>query len=311
MPLRRMPPLGSLRAFEAAARLSSFKKAAAELSVTPGAISQQIRTLEEDLGVKLFTRAVRRVVLTDPGRELQPALSAAFLQIREAVDRARPEAKAPLRVESTSAIISKWLLPKLHRFGERNPDLGVTIGTMNQIRPCAEREVFIRFSTTPGEGVFGLKLCDEFVLPLASPDLVERLDLRTPQDLHRAPLLHDMSLSVFQHAPAWPDWFAKAGLNGADAGRGMRFDRSSADHAIDAAVNGGGVVLARMVLARNDMLEGRLVCPFGPVLPIHISYFVVCRDGDQKRPDVAAFLDWAAEEAAAMTSGLEPADVTA
>ena len=303
MPLRRLPALGSLRAFEAAGRLSSFKAAAAELAVTPGAVSQQIRGLEEDLGVKLFTRAVRSVTLTEAGQKLQPALTTAFLQIKDAVDDVRPRGAQPLRVSASGPVISKWLLPRLHRFSERYPDLGVTISGGDELRDCEPGEVFIRFNDTPGTNAFCHKLCDEFLVPLASPELVERLNLRKPADLLRAPLLHHLSDPQFAQAPDWPAWFVAAGMDPANARHGMRFDPRSADHAIDAAVNGAGVVLGRWFLARSDMVEGRLVMPFGPILPMNVSYYILCRSGAERSPDIAAFINWIREESAASADG--------
>lgn len=305
MPFRRLPALASLRAFEAAARLSSFKAAATELSVTPGAISQQVRALEDDLGVKLFTRAVRSVSLTEAGRSLQPALTTAFLQIRDAVDQVRPEVQQPLKVDSSGPIIRKWLLPRLHRFSQHHPDLGVTIQALAGLTKFGKDgpDITIRYTKTPGPGLYAQKLCEEYVLPLASPDLIARLDLHAPSDLMRAPLLHDASHEVFGPMPDWPAWFARVGLDPAGARRGMRFDPFAADHAIEAAVNGAGVVLGRHFLARTDMLEGRLVSPFGPILQMHVSYFVVCQEGEETRPNIKAFIDWALEEASAMTVG--------
>jgi LysR family glycine cleavage system transcriptional activator len=306
MPFRRLPALGSLRAFEAAARLSSFKLAAAELSVTPGAISQQVRALEDDLGVKLFARAARSVSLTEQGRQLQPALTAAFVKIREAVDQVRPQSMEPLRVDSSGPIIRKWLLPRLHRFSARNPDLGVTIQSLSNLTAFNKDgpDVTIRFTRTPGAGLFAQKICEEYLLPLASPDLIERLDLRTPADLVRAPLLHDTSHEIFKDTPDWSTWFKRTGLDLAGARRGTRFDRHAADHAIEAAVNSAGVVLGRHFLARSDMLEGRLISPFGPILQMHVSYFVVCQEGDETRPNIAAFIDWICEEAAVMSGNI-------
>ena len=302
MPFRRLPALSSLRAFEAAARLSSFKDAAAELAVTPGAVSQQIRALEDDLGVKLFTRAVRSVTLTEAGQSLQPAVSSAFLQLRDAVDQVWPKAVRPLRVESSGPIIRKWLLPRLHRFAERNPELPVSFETSSEISAFGKDgpDVVIRFTRAPGEGLFAVKLCEDFLLPLASPDLVAQLDLHQASDIVRAPLLHDTSTAPFAKNLNWSGWFSRAGLDTAGAQRGMRFERQAADHAIDAAVNGAGVVLARRFLARKEMLDGRLVMPFGPVIPMHVSYFVVCQKGDETRPEIASFINWSREEAAVL-----------
>ncbi|MEM9147657.1 MAG: LysR substrate-binding domain-containing protein [Pseudomonadota bacterium] len=306
MPFRRLPALGSLRAFEAAARHGSFKAAATELAVTPGAVSQQIRGLEEDLDVKLFARAVRSVSLTESGQRLQPALTSAFMMIREAVDDVRPQSQSPLRVQSSGPIIGKWLLPRLHRFAERYPELGVSIQSVNPIIPFGDDgpDVSIRYTRKPSSGLFAQKLCAEYLLPLASPDLIGRLGLRDPSDMVRAPLLHDTSNEVFGEAPDWATWFAAAGLDPAGARRGMRFDRHAGDHAIDAAVNGAGVVLGRRFLARQDMLDGRLVSPCGPVLELPVSYFVVCPKGDESRPEIAAFINWMREETAAMADAV-------
>ena len=122
MPFRRLPALGSLRAFEAAARHTSFKAAATELSVTPGAVSQRVKLLEEDLGVSLFERGPRGVSLTDAGRQLQPTLTTAFMRMRDAVDAVRARERAPLRLDSSGPIIRKWLLPRLHRLYRAAPD---------------------------------------------------------------------------------------------------------------------------------------------------------------------------------------------
>ena len=301
MPLRRLPALGSLRAFEAAARLSSFKAAAKELAVTPAAVSQQVRSLEEDLEVKLFNRSARAVTLTEAGRRLQPELTAAFMQIRDAVEGVRPSASKPLRVESSSPILTKWLLPRLHRFAERYPELIVSISSVSPLSDLSadSADVFIRFWPQPKGDVFWHKLCDEYCLPLASPKLIERLDLREPIDLLRAPLLHDTSYELFQTEINWTTWFQHVGLNPEDARRGTRFDKYAADHAIDAAVNGAGVVFGRRVLARLDMIDKRLVCPFGPSLKVGVGYYVMCKKGMETDPGPAAFMNWVIQESAA------------
>lgn len=303
MPFRRLPALGSLRAFEAAARLSSFKAAAAELAVTPAAVSQQIRALEKDLEVQLFTRSARSVALTESGKKFQPTLTQAFLMIREAVDLVRPDMHEPLRVESSGPIISKWLLPRLHRFTERYPELTVSIHTVGAITDVSADgpHIRIRMTREPARELFALKLCEERLLPLANPELIKRLALKGPRDLLRAPLIHDTGPAVFGDVPDWSTWFAATGLDPAGALRGTRFDRHASDQAIDAAVNGAGIVLGRRFLARLHMLDGSLVSPFGPEFDLPASYFVVCRKGDETRPDIAAFINWVCEEVAAMS----------
>lgn len=298
MPLRRLPALGSLRAFEAAARHLSFKEAAAELAVTPAAVSQQIRALEEDLEIKLFNRTARAVSLTDAGRRLQPTLTESFLKIRNAVDEVRPGKELPLRVESSSPILTKWLLPRIHRFSQRYPEIDVSIASVSPLSDLATEssDIYIRFTQRPSADYYSHKLCDEYCLPLASPELIARLGIQQPKDLLRAPLLHDMSHELFKTDCHWPAWFARVGLSSSDADRGTRFDRYGADHAIDAAVSGAGVVLGRRFLARRDMLDGRLVSPFGPILEFGVSYYVMCKLGLERRPDIAAFINWITTE---------------
>lgn len=307
MSFSRLPPLAALRAFEAAGRLSSFKAAASELAVTPAAVSQQIRTLEEDLGVKLFSRGVRSVTLTEEGRRLQPALSAAFLEIRDAVDDIRAPSQRTLRVNASGPIIGKWLLPRLHRFLEPNPDYSVTIQSFKSL---AEAEgdhpgVTLRCLGAPDTAQYWRKLCDEVVLPLLSPCLADRIKLTEPGGLADAPLLHDTSFQSYQddgEHPSWAAWFSAAGLDPDLAKRGAWFDRDGADHAIDAAVNGAGVVLGRRFLAHEDLRAGRLLSPFGPILPTGLQYFVTCRAGDETLPEIAAFLGWLCQEIAEMAA---------
>ncbi len=301
MPLRRLPPLAALRAFEAAARLSSFKEAADELAVTPAAISQQVRALEADLQVGLFTRGSRSVTLTEAGRQLQQGVTDGFRRLRDAVDQVCPVSKGVLKVGCSPPVATKWLVPRLHRFTERHADVTVRVESSFELSGFGpgEPDVAIRLTGDPGSRLYAERLFNESVRPLASPELVERLDLREPADIRRAPLIHDDSLADFAGTPSWPDWFCKVGLSALEAERGAHFARY-ADQAIDAAANGTGVVLARRFLAAHDVAAGRLTSPFGPSLPVRLSYYTVCRCGDEEKPLVSAFLSWAREEAADM-----------
>jgi len=304
MPLRRLPPLTSLRAFEAAGRRLSFKAAAEELAVTPGAVSQQIRSLEDDLGVALFTRSVRSVSLTPSGQELLPELSSAFMRINQAVAGLRDAQQRSLRINSSAPVIIKWLLPRLHRFAEAHPDLDISVETeydLVELGPDGP-DITLRFTQRPQEGIYTIDLHDELLLPLASPELIERLDICLPNDILRAPLLTDTSLSLFDNTPGWEEWFQAAGLDApAKIGR-VRFEKQAPDYAIDAAIAGAGVVLGRSLLAFDAMRDGRLICPFGPVLDMGASYFACCMKGQETRPAIRAFLEWAKEEAAILST---------
>ena len=302
MPFTRLPPLNSLRAFEAAARLLSFKAAAEELAVTPGAVSQQIRSLEEDLGVKLFDRAVRSVSLTDAGRALQPSLTESFLQIRDALEVVRPTVSTMMTLESAGPIISKWILPRLYGFSEQHPDLQVNIQSVAHVREFGSHSADVTLRLAPdvsAPGRHAVKICHEHLLPLCSPDLVESLDLRKPADILRAPLLHDTSPLNFEDEPSWTDWFVHHGMDPVECQRGMRFDKHTGDQAIEAAANGAGVVFGRYFLAQKDLESGRLVSPFGPAFRMKAAYHIYCLEGEQCRNDISAMFDWIQAEVAA------------
>ena len=296
----------------------SFKAAAQELSVTPGAVSQQIRTLEDDLGVKLFDRAVRSVTLTEAGRAIQPALTDSFLNIRDALEIVSPTVSTSLALESAGPIISKWLLPRLHKFSDEHPDLAVKIQSVAHMSEFGIQGADVTFRLAPdveAPGRHVIKICHEHLLPLASPDLVESLDLRTSQDMVRAPLLHDTSPQNFDDEPGWAEWFTHHGMDPTQCQRGMHFDKHTGDQAIDAAINGAGVVLGRYFLAQGDLQTGRLVCPFGPAFQMRAAYFVHCQEGEQCRHDIKAMIEWIQAEVAGgpcpnLLDGAIPFDTT-
>lgn len=306
MPMRRMPSLSALRAFEAAARRLSFKEAASELSVTPGAISQQIKTLEEDLGVVLFIRATRSISLSDEGRLLQPEVTNAFLRIRQAVDHIRPDEAKTLRINSSGPVVSKWLLPRLHRFTEHHPKLRVNVETemgLNALQNDGP-DVVIRCTTRLPKDLYGRKLHDELLIPVASPEFIDRFNVTKPEDVFHVPLVHDTSLRNYDRAPAWATWVQEAGLNRPAPQDGVKFPQNAADHAIEAAIGGTGMMVARSLLIFGPLTEGRLICPFGPVLRSGLRYYVGCRRGREGEPHIKEFMDWAVEEAA-ITSTLQ------
>src|SRR6516165_8787963 len=248
-----MPPLSALRAFEAAARHLSLTKAAQELGVTPGALSHQIRGLEQLLGFTLFNRGVRSIALTPKGKQLYPGLQTGFGHIREAV-AALMDADA-----------------------ERN--LPVDAATDGEL--VAEKLVAVH------------------LVAVCSPKLMEMYGaFATPEALKEVPLIHDESLAHRAELPTWVDWFKAAGVDGVDVSRGLRF--SSADHALDATVEGAGVLLTHDVLAYDEVRTGRLVTPFELTLPSGRAYYFVCPQKRQNRPHVRAFRDWIKQEVAAL-----------
>ena len=289
---RPMPPLNALKAFEATARHLSFTKAAAELHVTPAALSHQIRGLEELLGLKLFLRRARAIELTDAARLIFPGIQAGFESLRQAIDRLEPSRQdRVLVVSATPGLTAKWLAPRLYRFLAKHPDIDTRVAASAAYVNFATDgiDVGIRLSSGVHAGLYVEKLSDEWLLPLCSPKLLEAPHpLRSPADLGHFTLIQVDLPGV---VPSWSDWLRMAGVDGVDTTRGLRLN--VADHALDAASEGAGVVLAYKLVASRDIGLGRLVAPFGPQIPLPgRSYFFVCQKGHERRPPVKAFRDW-------------------
>lgn len=285
-------PLNALRAFEAIARHLSFARAAEELHVTPAALSHQIRGLEEQLGLPLFTRRTRSIELTEAGRTLYPGLHAGFESVRGAVARLDRERDANILVISaTVGLTSKWLMPRLWRFLHAHPEIDARVAATMKLADFGADgvDVAIRMSTGDHPDLHVEKLSDDSMLPVCSPRLVEQ-GLKSVADLARFPLIHhDIPMSM-RAPPRWADWLNVAGAQGIDATRGLRVN--VADHALDAAVAGAGVSLSFKLIASDDVHAGRLVSPFGPELPLKVGYYFVCPKGHEMRANVRAFHDW-------------------
>jgi LysR family glycine cleavage system transcriptional activator len=293
--------LNALRAFEAAARHLSFARAADELAVTPAALSHQMRTLEDHLGVALFHRRARGIALTDAGQRLYPGTHAAFESLRAAVDRvARRETDRVLVISAGPGFTAKWLAPRLYRFVEAHPEIDARVSASSAPVDFAtdDVDVSIRVSLGDHPGLHVERLMEERMLPLCSPRLLEGPHaLKTPADLSNFPLIHIDLPPPFPQGATWAHWFEEAGVSGIDAERGLRFN--VVDHALDAAIAGAGVVMGHKVIASYDIAAKRLVCPFGPELPMFGRfYFLVCAKGHETRPKVRAFRDWLTAEIA-------------
>jgi LysR family glycine cleavage system transcriptional activator len=298
------PALNALRAFEAAARHLSLTKAALELNVTPGALSHQIRGLEDHLGLKLFNRGVRSIALTAAGKALQPGLQAGFLHIRDALASVDRSGHARVLVISTPpGFTSKWLAPRLYRFSIAHPEIDVRVSSSLNNANFTTDGVDAAIRNLPvdaarDEALEVEKLIDLSLAPVCSPAFVKKHGpFTSPDMLKRVPLIHDESLSSRAAIPTWADWFAAAGVRDADVSRGLRF--TSADHALDATAEGAGVLLAFDALACDDLRTGRLVMPFDLTLPSGRCYAFVCLKKRQDSASVQAFRAWLGQEAAA------------
>lgn len=303
--MRVMPPLSALRAFEAAARHLSLTKAAAELNVSPGAISHQIRGLEALLGVDLFERRVRAVVLTASGEQLYPGLQTGFLYIREAVSGLRElDHERVLVVSTPPGLTAKWLAARLYRFAVAHPDIDTRISsTLNNANFTTDGvDLAIRHmpdDPPPDPALVMEKLISLSLVPVCSPKLIESHGpLNSAELLTRAPLIHDDSLASHAYVPSWTDWFAAAGLDRVQIARGLSFN--SAEHAVDAASEGAGVLLVTNILAYDLVRAGRLVIPVPLSLRAGRAYYLVRPSRASERAPVRAFADWLKQEFSAL-----------
>ena len=286
----RLPPLTALRAFDAAARHMSFAKAADELSVTPAALSFQIKSLEEHLGAPLFRRLNRAVELTDAGHALAPGAAEGFQALAIAWRNAqRLQDEQTLTITAGPAFTAKWLAPRLYEFAQAHPEIELRFSASLKIMDFARDaiDVAIRFTPTSDTTLWSLPLVDEWVAPVMTPALAARFP--TPQSLTEAPLIHDDSISFLRPKCDWTAWFRAMGID-FNASHGPRF--SQADHAVDAALAGVGVVLGRRALVVKDVAEGRLMLPFKQALMSGARFRFLCPVGTENRPQVRAFREW-------------------
>ena len=304
--LNEIPSLNALRAFEAAARKGSIKEGAAELYVTPGAVSQQIKGLEAALGTVLFIRDKRGLQLTAAGASLYPVLREAFADIGAALERLKEqEQTGPLTVSMVPSFASKWLVPRLGRFRERHPEIDVRISASHHAVDFAKEgvDMAVRLGLGDFPGLREDWLLTEPLYAVCSPALLKGpLPLGTPEDLGRHTLLHD------ETHREWKMWLEMHGVNGVDHTRGPVFNDASM--ALNAAIEGQGVAMGRGELVALDMAAGRLVRPFDLTMPFHFAYYVVCPEAVAEWPKVAAFREWVLEEAAgeqARAGGRPPA----
>jgi LysR family transcriptional regulator, glycine cleavage system transcriptional activator len=307
----RHPPLNALRAFEAAARHLSFKRAAEELFVTPAAISQQVKTLEEYLGVELFQRLTRAIKLTPAAQAMLPKLREGFDCLSAGLASARrAEERGRIAVAAPPNFVARWLMPRLRSFTVSYPQYDLRIiGTLRAIdnpdhesslepgRADTEAKVTVRY----GIGDYPRSVVDLLFrpsyVPVCSPKLLGRGPaLRKPSDLRQHTLIHDDSSPGDEERPGWEEWLQIAGAKGVDSARGPRFSNASLVH--EAAIDGVGVALALRPLVDSDIEEGRLVVPIERAVPTRFAYYLVTPEVLVAHPAVSTFRRWLTAEAA-------------
>lgn len=296
---RSLPPLNSLRAFEAAGRLLSFSKAAAELHVTPAAISHQIKGLEEYLRVQLFRRSTRRLFLTEQGQLALAHFREGFDRLAKGVEALRTRGeRGVLTVSTAPSFAAKWLVPRLGGFAQQYPEVDLRLAANTALVDFDRDNVdaAIRFGRGVYDRLATYKLFGESLTPMLSPKLMgRRKSMKNPADLARLPLLHDDSVRMTGRQPGWAEWFKLAGVADAQTSRGIHFDDGHL--VLQAASEGRGVALGRAVLAAADLASGALVAPFAITIPLDVGYYVVVPEMRSEEPTIAAFRRWIMHEA--------------
>jgi LysR family transcriptional regulator, glycine cleavage system transcriptional activator len=290
---RRLPPLNALPSFEAAARLLSFSKAAEELHVTHGAVSRAVRHLENQLGVQLFVRATRSIAMTAVGSVFAAEVRGALDRLAAAAAAAgREQSSGVLSVSTTDSLAAQWLVPRLFKFRRAHSGIDVRLSTSEKIADFVTDgiDIAIRYGRGQYPSVSAELLMEEDLSPVCSPKLLEgRHPLRSPTDLKYHTLIHD------EFHIDWATWLRTAGITDVDPHRGPMFH--SSEHAVQAAIQGEGVILGRSALVADDLASGRLVRPFSVKVPAGLAYYIVYPSRALQQRKIKLFRDWLLNEA--------------
>ncbi|WP_323839752.1 transcriptional regulator GcvA [Photorhabdus africana] len=292
---KRLPPLNALRVFDAAARHLSFTKAAEELFVTQAAVSHQMKSLEDFLGLKLFRRRNRSLLLTEEGQSYYLDIKEIFTAINEATRKLQARsAKGALTVSLSPSFAIQWLVPRLSSFNVAYPGIDVRIQAVDreEDKLADDVDVAIFYGRGNWPGLRTDRLYAEYLLPVCSPSLLTGENpLKTPADLARHTLLHDSSRRDWQAYVRQLDMQQQINVQ-----QGPIFSHSAM--VIQAAVHGQGIALANNVMARTEIDAGRLVCPFNDVLVSKNAFYLVCHDNQAELGKIAAFRQWVLAQAA-------------
>ena len=292
--LRRLPPLNALKAFEAAARHESFTRAAEELFVTRGAVSRQVKALELELGIKLFNRERQRLIITDAGREYLTVVRDAFDRVAVGTERLlQRQSSGVLTVSTSPDFAAKWLVSRLGRFAKEHPSIDLRVSaTLHHVDFAREDvDLAVRHGDGDWPGLDVTRLSAERFFPVCSPKMVAgRNQLSRPADVLKFPLIH------VDDRKGWARWLEAAGVTSAELARGPVLNRESM--AMDAAVDGQGIALARTTLVATDLISGRLLRPFAEALRLSKAYWIISPKATAALPKIVTFRNWLLAEAA-------------
>lgn len=291
-----LPSLNALRAFDAAARHGSLTRAAAELHVTHGAVSRQIKELEGFLGRELFRRLPRGLELTGHGRQLAFTVTGVFEDLKRAVAEVRDRpGKRVINLSTVPSLAARWLVTRLARFQAAHPDIEIRVATSYQLADFKRDEVDIalRYGRGPWGDLYSERLFESCVFPVCAPSLFEGdAGVRKPADLARATLLHDVTHGY------WVRWLEEAGVDGVEARSGLVLEDSNV--LLQAAIEGQGVALMPEPLVDADLRAGRLVRLFHTAIALDVTFHIVCRRERLDDPLLAPFIAWLREEASSL-----------
>jgi len=304
--MRKIPPVNAIRAFEAACRHMQFQLAAEELGITPSALSYQIRQLEEHLGVKLFNRLNRAVELTKEGRILSSGVIESFEKLEETFELlTNDEDDNTLVVSTGPAFSAKWLAPRLYAYLEENPEIDFRLSANLKLTDFDKDGVdaVIRFGGGDYPDLFTEALFQEISTPLISPKLFEEMGGMVDESLFkRVPLIHDESLK-FLDGGQWKTWLEAMHYKTINPDKGAHFNH--ADHCIEAAVDGGGIVMGRLGFAFREINAGRLIAPFKQAISAKGGFYFCCPHEALQKDKVLNFLAWLRDEASDQAEAIE------
>lgn len=289
----RLPALNNLKAFEAAARHESFTRAAEELCVTQGAVSQQVKALEEGLGLKLFNRERQRLIITEAGRDYLLVIRDALDRIAVGTERLLQRQNAGVITVSTSPdFAAKWLVHRLGHFADAHSGIDLRVSaTLHHVDFAREEvDLAVRHGDGNWPDLEAVQLSAEQLFAVCSPKLLSgRRRLSKPADILKFPLIH------LDSRADWTRWLRAVDVDDAGAAHGTVLNRASM--VIDAAINGQGIALARTTLAAWDLINGRLVRPFPDSLPLSKTYWIICPKATSNVPKIVTFRSWLLAEA--------------
>jgi LysR family glycine cleavage system transcriptional activator len=292
--MERLPPLNAVRAFEAVGRHGSITLAAAELHVTPGAVSRQVQHLEDYLGLQLLKRGHREVTLTRQGAQFHKAATDAIELLRSASSRMRKKGRRQLKIRAYTTFAMRWLIPRLSGFHAANPDVDVlltaSLEPVNFKRDDLDGAIRLGDGKWPGGTAH--RLVSNVLVPVASPRLLKRgPPLRKPADLAHHTLLHSIA-----RPDDWAHWLKAAGVaNAVDAHAGMTYESSAFAYA--AAAEGHGIAIAQRFLIEDDLASGKLKMPFNEQLDMgNYTYYLVTPQGRTESPQMRVFRTWLLEQ---------------